>query len=96
MFTVKTVLRSAEGNALDILGYSYRQFKQKIEMQFTEGMSREKLGSEIHIDHKISVDHFIKKGETRPHIINSLSNLQPLWAEDNLNKSNKHPLDFQS
>jgi hypothetical protein len=41
---------------------------------------------EWHIDHIIPVSKFEK--ETPPSIVNSLSNLQPLWAIDNYKKSN--------
>lgn len=74
-----------------LLGYSVDQLRQRMECQFKPGMSWENHG-EWHIDHKIPVSHFTKKGETRPHIVNALSNLQPLWAGDNMSKSDKYPL----
>ena len=40
-----------------------------------------------HIDHIIPVSSFDKSEKIS--IINSLDNLQPLWAEDNLKKYNK-------
>jgi len=50
---------------------------------------------EWHIDHRLSVDHMLKKGETRPYIINALSNLKPLWAKDSWSKNSKTELEFQ-
>lgn len=44
---------------------------------------------EWHLDHKKPVSRFIKQGITDPSIINALSNLQPLWAHENLSKGNK-------
>jgi len=64
---------------------------ETISSRFTPGMSWDNYG-EWHIDHKIPVSHFVNKGEVRPHIINALCNLQPLWAEENLSKNDRHPL----
>jgi len=72
------------------LGYSPEKLIEKLEYQFTEGMCWEKMGEEIHIDHKIPIDHFLKKGETRVEVINAVANLQPLWAEENISKGNKY------
>lgn len=77
----------------EILGYTIEDFKKKIEYQFTEGMSWDKVGPKIHIDHKIPVDYFEKKGENRAHIVHALCNLQPMWGPENQKKSNK--LDFK-
>lgn len=71
---------------IKILGYDFNKFKQRIEMNFKEGMCWENHGS-WHIDHKKPISKF-KEG-TSPKIVNSLCNLQPLWAEENLSKGNK-------
>lgn len=73
-----------------MLGYTPAQLKATMEARFKPGMSWENHGK-WHIDHKIPVSHFVKKGETRPHIVHALSNLQPLWAEDNISKGDKLP-----
>ncbi len=80
----------------ELLGYSYLQLKQRIETQFTCGMSWENYG-EWHIDHKKPLCAF--KKNTPPHIVNALCNLQPLWKTTriingtiylgNLNKNSK-------
>ena len=57
-----------------------------MELLFLDGMSWNNWG-EWHIDHRIPVSKFDK--ETPMSIVNSLSNLRPLWALDNLSKSNK-------
>ena len=41
-----------------------------------------------HIDHKIPVSHF--KKDTPPHIVNHLSNLQPLDPQTNISKGNSY------
>jgi len=70
-----------------ILGCSFEEFKQHLENQFTEGMTWNNAG-EWHIDHIYPVslatdeNHLIK--------LNHYTNLQPLWAIDNIKKSNKY------
>lgn len=72
------------------LGYWVDELKARIETNFKPGMSWDNYG-EWHIDHTIPISHFIKKGETRPSIINALCNLKPMWARDNLSKgSDRH------
>jgi hypothetical protein len=70
----------------NILGYSFLLLKERIECQFKEGMSWDNYG-EWEIDHKKPLSKFNK--ETKPSIVNALSNLQPLWKEENRTKSNK-------
>ena len=72
----------------DRLGYSPEKLVSRIECQFSPGMSWQNYG-DWHIDHKIPITHFLSRGETRPHIISALSNLQPMWAFDNLSKGNR-------
>lgn len=71
---------------IELLKYTPEQLKQRIECQFKEGMSWNNYG-EWHVDHKKPISKF--NANTPMHIVNSLSNLQPLWAKDNLIKSNK-------
>jgi hypothetical protein len=71
-----------------ILGYSAKDLCAHIESQFAPGMSWQNRGA-WHIDHIKSVSSFFNEGITDPKIINALSNLRPLWAQDNLNKGAK-------
>ena len=71
------------------LGYSQCEFKAHIESLFAEGMGWDNR-SDWHIDHIKPVSLFIKEGVADPVIINALSNLQPLWAKDNLSKGAKY------
>jgi hypothetical protein len=66
-----------------ILGCSFTDFKVYIESKFTAGMSWERL-SEIHIDHIIP----LASARTEAEVLTlcHYSNLQPLWAVDNLRK----------
>jgi len=68
------------------IGCDLNQLKIYIERQFQEGMTWENYG-EWHIDHIIPLD----SANTVEKIYNlcHYRNLQPLWAEDNIKKSNK-------
>jgi hypothetical protein len=67
-----------------MLGCSFKQFTKHIEKQFTDGMSWDNR-SKWHIDHiiPISCATTIEGIEKLSHY----SNLRPLWAKDNLLKS---------
>jgi hypothetical protein len=73
---------------LDILGCSYEYLTQHLENQFKEGMKWKNRGFYgWHIDHIIP----LSSAKTEDELIKlcHYSNLQPLWAEENLKKSNK-------
>lgn len=72
----------------EALGYTAEMLRDRIACQFLPGMSWENHG-EWHIDHKKPVSVFISQGVGDPKVINALCNLQPLWARDNLSKSDK-------
>jgi hypothetical protein len=69
------------------LGCSPQFLKEHIEKQFSDGMSWELVGKYIHIDHIIPLSS--ANTEEELYKLCHYSNLQPLWAEDNLKKSNK-------
>ena len=71
----------------DILGISFKGFKEHIEKQFTEGMSWDNR-SEWHLDHIIPISSHSNEEEI--HLLNHHLNFQPLWAEDNMSKSDKY------
>lgn len=75
-----------ESSTYEILGYSAEQLKNHIENLFIDGMCWDNWG-EWHIDHKIPISFFDKNED--PKIINSLENLQPMWASENISKGNK-------
>jgi len=84
--TLKRLGTEKSDHTIDMLGYSADQLKEHIEKQFTEGMTWDNHG-DWHIDHKFPVTKF--PDITPVNEVCALSNLQPLWAEDNLSKSNK-------
>jgi hypothetical protein len=77
-----------------MIGYDRIQFIAHLEGLFQDEMSWERI-DEIHIDHVIPLKWFIQNGIHRPEIINDLSNLEPIWAKDNLRKSSALPPDFE-
>lgn len=73
----------------ELLGYDAEELKNHIESLWTENMNWENWGKEWEIDHIYPLSQYLKEGETRPHIINGLNNLQPLTKIKNRKKSNK-------
>ena len=71
----------------ELLGADFKTVSKYIEQQFTEGMVWGLVGPKIHIDHKIPLASANNKEELIK--LFHYTNLQPLWAEDNLKKSNK-------
>jgi len=74
-----------------ILGYSVEALVIRLESLFTPGMTWDNYG-EWHIDHKVPDSWFTYSSVEDQGFKDSwaLSNLQPLWAKDNLKKSNKY------
>lgn len=72
---------------IEIIGCSPEFLKEHIEKQFSDGMSWELMGKFIHIDHIIPLSS--AKTEEEVYKLCYYTNLQPLWAEDNLKKGNK-------
>lgn len=72
-----------------IIGCSFEELKAHIEHQFTEGMSWENR-SEWHIDHIRPLASATTEEELLA--LCHFTNLQPLWAKDNLSKGSKIPL----
>lgn len=70
----------------DVLGYTPLELKEHIEKQFKEGMTWDNYG-EWHIDHIIPISS--AKNLEEGIRLSQLENLQPLWAEENLEKRNK-------
>jgi len=70
----------------EIIGCSFEEFKAHIERQFLPGMTWENRG-EWHIDHIVPISSGASESEVLS--LNHYTNLRPLWAEDNLKKSNK-------
>jgi len=78
------------GHYFDILKYSPNELIIHLENQFTNDMTWDKYG-EWHVDHILPISSFnIQEiGDEEFMKCWSLSNLQPLWGEENIRKSNK-------
>ena len=75
---------------LELLGCSIEELKKYLEKQFREGMSWENYGFYgWHIDHIIPCSSFDLTDTKQQKICFHYTNLQPLWAKDNLSKGNK-------
>jgi len=78
---------SKKNKTFDIVGCSPEFLKEFLENKFTEGMSWDKMGKDIHIDHIIPLSS--AKTEEEVYGLCHYTNLQPLWAYDNLSKGDK-------
>jgi Putative phage metallopeptidase len=83
-----SVGRRALGRTTAELGYSTEEFKDHIERQFLPGMSWSSR-SEWHIDHIIPLASFDLTDPDERRAANALTNLRPIWAADNLQKSDR-------
>lgn len=75
-----------------LAGYTTKELISHLENLWKPGMSWDNYGQGIGkwcIDHIIPISYFIDNGVTGPKTINALSNLQPLWWEENARKNNK-------
>jgi len=78
------------GHYFEILKYSPEELISHLEKQFKDGMTWDNYG-EWHVDHFIPISSFNIKEIGDSEFIKcwSLSNLQPMWGEENIKKSNK-------
>jgi hypothetical protein len=74
----------------DILQYTPEKLINHLDLQFKGGMNWDNYG-EWHVDHKLPITHFniIEMGDDEFMKCWSLENLQPMWGEENIRKSNK-------
>lgn len=87
LYKYLTKLRITKKNrTFDIIGCSPTELKKHIEKQFTNGMTWENR-NKWHIDHIIP----LSSAKSQEELFNlcHYTNLQPLWAEDNIKKGNK-------
>lgn len=99
LFKLKSLIRSRLYNFLkfknvtkknktsEIVGCSLEFLKEYLESKFTYGMCWELMGKYIHVDHIVPLSS--AKNEEEIYKLCHYTNLQPLWAIDNLKKNNK-------
>jgi hypothetical protein len=83
---------SKDSKTQEYLGCDWETFMEHLESQFTEGMSWDNQG-EWHYDHIYPIS--LAQTEEDMYIFNHYTNFQPLWAKDNLSKSNSVPDGFE-
>ena len=84
--SINRYLKYRSKKTFDIVGCSPQFLKEHLENQFIGNMGWDNR-SEWHIDHIIPLSS--AKTEQELYKLCHYTNLQPLWAEDNLKKSNK-------
>ena len=74
----------------DILQYTPEELIIHLESQFKDTMSWDNYG-EWHVDHKLPITSFniVEMGDKEFMKCWALENLQPMWGEENIRKSNK-------
>lgn len=86
----RRIKKNKPTNTEALLGCTWQEAKDHLESLWAEGMSWENHGSGAgcwHIDHIRPVASF---AEDELHLMNLIENLQPLWSEDNLLKSDNY------
>ena len=75
-----------KSKTIEIIGCNWVEFKNHMEKQFTKGMTWDNR-SQWHIDHIVP----LASAKTEDDVIrlNYYTNLRPMWAADNLKKSDK-------
>lgn len=82
------VNRREIGRTVQALGYTALEFKFHIETLFTDGMTWGNHG-QWHVDHIKPLSRFNLTDPEQRRAANSLDNLQPLWAAENMSKGAK-------
>ena len=82
--------RNKSAATLTLLGCSINELRAHLERQFTAGMTWDNYGVKgWHIDHKKPCAAFDLSDPTQQRECFHYTNLQPLWAKDNLSKGDK-------
>jgi len=80
--------KSKRGSAIALLGCTIDELIARFDGLFTDGMTWENQG-EWHIDHIKPLSKFDLENPQELAVACHYTNLQPLWAFDNISKSNK-------
>ena len=75
----------------EFIGCTWNQAHQHIEKQFKSGMTWDNHGKVWHVDHIIPVSFFDLSDQTEQKLCFHYGNLQPLFASDNIFKSDNIP-----
>jgi hypothetical protein len=88
----KSIFKNYNSSSIkEILGCSVEELKRHLESQFQPGMTWENHGLYgWHIDHRVPLASFDLTDRKQLLEVWNYSNLQPLWAEENLKKGKKN------
>lgn len=82
--------RNKSANSLELLGCTAAQLREHLEKQFTDSMSWANYGHDgWHMDHIRPCASFDLTKEAAQRTCFHYTNLQPLWAADNIKKGDK-------
>lgn len=82
--------KNKSASTMQLIGCSLEDLWSHLESQFTEGMTRDNHGKYgWHIDHIIPCSSFDLSDPEQQRKCFHYTNLQPLWAKDNIKKGNK-------
>lgn len=87
-FLLKNSLTKKSEQTMDLLGCSIDFFKEYLSSKFKDGMTFENYGS-WHLDHIIPCYYFDFTNEEHRKKCFHYTNIQPLWAKDNLIKNKR-------
>ena len=85
---LREVLKGKRSAPLTV-GCTRNEFMRHIESKFTNGMHWNNYGTCWHLDHIVPVSHFDLSDPYQAKMVNHWTNLQPLEAKKNIEKSNK-------
>ena len=85
---------SQHAPTLELLGCTPEHYKHHLEAQFTDGMNWDNYG-EWHQDHIQAVSLFDMEDPEQQKICWHYTNYQPMWADQNIRKSNKVVAEYQ-
>lgn len=88
-FAIKKCKGQKSASTLELLGCTIEHAREHLEKQFTEGMTWDNHG-EWHIDHIIPCASFDLSDPEQQKKCFHYTNLQPLWAKDNLIKGARY------
>lgn len=78
-----------------MIGCTIEQLRSHLESRFKRGMTWDNHGSHWHIDHIIPMAHFDLTDESQLLAASHYTNMQPMWAVENLAKSDTLQRDTQ-
>jgi len=89
---VRAAIRNSGGTkshgTMQLVGCTVENLRQHLEQQFTDGMSWDNHG-DWHVDHIMPCAAFDLTDEDQQRVCFNYTNLQPLWASDNMSKGAK-------